>query len=212
VASVPRFGRLPPITGDLTGGETTPTYGSGVANYAPISPGYGTSVRSPGSENPPSGPAPVATGGASACGEKQFWDGTHCRGSVDMPGGLANIPGGLTASGGSAAGLMPAPSMTDISAASLLGQVRLVMGHRFPLLAGHSRLGMIPLVGIRKTGFRPMPLGIGPGPESKRPDGIGQGFVLPSSTSAKPLDTSTSMWSVLGIAGAVGVAVYLVLR
>lgn len=86
------------------------------------------------------------------------------------------------------------------------------VGHRLPPVAGIVRRGIAPLLGAGEVGLRPVPSGIGPGPEPKRPDGIGQGFVLPSSASAKPLDTSTSMWSVLGIAGAVGVAVYLALR
>jgi hypothetical protein len=203
IASVDRQVRgLPPLqtptAQNLQPSTTTPT--------ATMTP----STAPPAPPKPP--PAPVATGGPGACGPGQFWDGTKCRGSVSMPGGMANVPGGMTASGGAAAGLMPPPGLTDISAGSLLGQVRLVMGHRFPLLAGPNRLGMIPLVGIGKPGSRPMPSGIGLGPEPKRPDRVGQGFVLPSKADAKPLDTSVSMWSVLGVAGAVGVAVYLVLR
>jgi len=71
---------------------------------------------------------------------------------------------------------------------------------------GRVWLGRVPLVG--RGSLARNRVNVGPG--EKVPDRIGQGIVLPSKESAKPLDTGLSLVPVLGIAASVGAAIYLV--
>lgn len=114
--------RPPVATGVSPGtptGQTMPTTQT-PATTGMVPTGYGSSGQPPG----------VAS---VHCPEGQFDPGTGiCRGSVNMPGGIANIPGGLTASGGAAQGLtsgLPAgltEGLTSFGGGGLMGRVRLI--------------------------------------------------------------------------------------
>lgn len=189
-----------------TGGLTTATP---TTTSTPGGSGGGGGPTKPTPVQTPSGRRPVAT----------------------LPGGLISEGGGVTGTGGLTFGGETGGAI----AAGLLGQVSLRairifpvmvgsrmgspypvanlgpnMGHRFPL---NGQFEAIPVLGIGEFGSRPAPLGAGPGPEPMNcvPMNDGTKRCAPN-PEVTPLETSASIFSIVGVLAAMGAAVYLVLR
>jgi hypothetical protein len=115
----------PPVA---TGGFVQPISSQPVAPSVPTpgggGPGSTGMVPTPGGGGYYGGGAPmVATqgGGGGQCPPGQFWDGSHCRGSIDLTrAGLISAAGALGPSGAGAAGAIAFPGMSG-----MLPQVRL---------------------------------------------------------------------------------------